>query len=228
MSTTSKKSTSDSERYLSELKKHRQAEAEERKRILRMVEADKEERRSRQPSTVESHAPWQHPKEARSMSNSNEVALQVRLLDGSAIKYRFATGATLADVRDWVDKHRTDGTDAYVFFRNMPRTTFDETQEQKNLRDLGLWPSSTLIIRPVANATSAYAVGSNSPTSWMSYGAQKMSNAIYSFLGIGSDPRAANFDDSEQSYDDHLDDTRKSGRTTYNGNQTNLEDNNRR
>lgn len=163
------------------------------------------------------------------MSNSTEVALQVRLFDGTAVKHRFSAEASLADVRDWLDKNRSDGSDAYVFFRNMPRTTFDETQEQKSLRELGLWPSSTLIMRPVPNAATAYASASNSATSWLGYGAQKISDTLYSLFGGGYDPREANTSDSEREHDDfHNVPQGRDSRTTYNGNQTNLEDTNRR
>lgn len=87
------------------------------------------------------------------------TALQVRLFDGSTIRSRFKTDTTLKDVRTWVDETRHDGSLPYTFkqvLTPLPNKNIDSTEENKALGDLGLAPSSTLVLIPVPTFAGAY------------------------------------------------------------------------
>jgi hypothetical protein len=243
-----------SQLYQDELKRQRQLEAEERKRILRLVETDREERKARQrqisPETLTTAK-----KHTRSLSNSNDCALVIRLFDGTALKNLFINSSTLDVVRKWVDENRSDGDDPYSFFQTFPKRTFGEAEERSTLRELGLCPSSTLILKPAQNVTSAYTSVAFSPSAWLTRGSQTLVDAMYTFLGIGYKPAVMDASEPESSVTpeerEHratvigrkidslsrstsslnvrtLDDANDASRVTYNGNQLDLEDDNDR
>ena len=158
------------------LKKKRQQETEERKRILKRIEDDREERRQRAAERERKRIDSQTTGDiASSLVNAPQsklpsttrvgamASIQVRLFDGSTMRSRFKTGAPFKDVREWVDETRTDGKMPYTFrqlLTPMPNKAIDETEEGKSMGELGLAPSSTLILIPVQNFTSAYEGGS--------------------------------------------------------------------
>ncbi|KJZ75704.1 hypothetical protein HIM_04861 [Hirsutella minnesotensis 3608] len=158
------------------MRKKRMAQADERNRILKRIEDDKRERRER--------AAERQKQRAEGLAKSDDtqtsvrtpetplpstarvgemVSLQVRLFDGSTIRSRFKTGASFREVRSWVDGSRTDGKSPYTFkqlLTPLPNKAIDETEEGKPLEELGLAPSSTLILVPVQSFASAYEEGS--------------------------------------------------------------------
>lgn len=84
----------------------------------------------------------------------DQCAIQVRLFDGSTIRTRFPAQATLTnEVRQWIDEKRTDGNDPYTFkviLTPLPNRAIDHaTEEDKTLAELGLSPSSTLVLTPM-------------------------------------------------------------------------------
>lgn len=153
------------------LKKRKKQEDDERRRILQRIEADKEERRQRaaerqrqragsQRSSVDVAASSPETSRMPSTTRSSELtALQVRLFDGSTMRSRFPTESTLKDVRKWVDETRNDGSLPYTFkqvLTPLPNRNIDETEESRDLGDLQLCPSSTLLLIPVQRYSSAY------------------------------------------------------------------------
>ncbi|TDZ31574.1 UBX domain-containing protein 4 [Colletotrichum spinosum] len=159
------------------LKKARQDAADEKARILKKIEDDRAERRAKAAQRAALREQDTAPKlgdvaaaltrsESSSLAPSSSgakgmTALQVRLLDGSTIRSRFPSSKKLgADVRKWVDEQRTDGTKAPYRFKvvlaPLPSRTIDDTEENKSLADLGLSPSSTLVLAPVGAHVSAY------------------------------------------------------------------------
>lgn len=155
------------------LKKRRQQEQEERRRILQRIEDDKAERRLRAQEREQQRLNTMKVGDvAAALANAPETklpstsrlsemtALQVRLFDGSTLRSRFKTASPLKDVRSWVDKKRDDGNSPYTFkqvLTPMPNRDIDETEENNSLGDLGLAPSSTLVLIPVKGYVSAYA-----------------------------------------------------------------------
>ncbi|KAL3954962.1 hypothetical protein ACCO45_010525 [Purpureocillium lilacinum] len=140
------------------LRKKRQQETEERRRILKRIEDDKAERRERAAERQQMRLDTQRT--APSTTRIGEMtSLQVRLFDGSTIRSRFKTRVPFRDVRRWVDENRTDGKLPYTFRQLLtprPNRAIDATEEGKSLGELGLAPSSTLILIPVQHFASAY------------------------------------------------------------------------
>ncbi|KAM0307383.1 hypothetical protein ACHAPM_000096 [Fusarium culmorum] len=154
------------------VKKKRQQDQEERARILKRIEDDKAERRMRAEEREKQrrgsmkggdvaaslvNAP--ETKLADSTKTGGMTALQVRLFDGSTLRSRFKTNAPLKEIRQWVDENRNDGAQPYTFkqvLTPLPNKNIDETEEDKAIGELGLSPSSTLVLIPVKKYTSAY------------------------------------------------------------------------
>lgn len=167
-------------------KKYKQAEAvkaakqkqrEERERVLKRIEDDKEERRvraaeqkkqrieSQQLGSVAAALVSSPETKMPSTTKVGDMAyIQVRLFDGSTIRARFKATAPLEDVRRFVDENRTDGNTPYKLkqvLSPLPNKTIDDTEEGKQLGDLGLSPSSTLVLVPVPKYASAYGESGN-------------------------------------------------------------------
>ncbi|KAL9126591.1 MAG: hypothetical protein Q9217_004383 [Psora testacea] len=192
----------------------------ERERIVRQIEQDKIERREREErrkalakaasegfdaigedgksqsaeptynchSTTSNHAP--------KVSKSPECALQVRLLDGSTIRSKFLSKNTLrTHVRQWVRETRLDGEIPYSFKQILapsPNRMLSISDEETTLQDLGLAPTSTLVMVPVQNYTAAYTAdegllsrGTASGYNVISTGARMVIGALGTFLGFG-------------------------------------------
>ncbi|RSL53820.1 hypothetical protein CEP54_010223 [Fusarium duplospermum] len=147
------------------VRKRKQQDQEERARILKRIEDDKAERRMRAEERQKQRAETvETPVEAvTKLPSMNKVgsmtALQVRLFDGSTLRSRFKSETALKEVRSWVDESRTDGKQPYTFkqvLTPLPNKNIDETEEDKAIGDLGLSPSSTLVLIPVKKYVSAY------------------------------------------------------------------------
>ncbi|RBA19281.1 hypothetical protein FPRO05_09384 [Fusarium proliferatum] len=154
------------------VRKKKQKDQEEKARILKRIEDDKAERRLRAEQREKQKldnlkggdvaASLVNAPETKLSSSSKSgaiTALQVRLFDGSTLRNRFKTTAHLKEVRQWVDENRGDGSQPYTFkqvLTPLPNRNIDETEEDKPLGDLGLFPSSTLVLIPVKKFTTAY------------------------------------------------------------------------
>ncbi|KAI3537241.1 UBX domain-containing protein [Colletotrichum filicis] len=166
------------------LKKARQEAADEKARILRKIEDDRAERRAKAAERAALRTQAASPKlgevaaaltrsESSSLAPSSSAAsgmtaLQVRLLDGSTIRSRFPSGKTLGgEVRKWVESELTGSGNGGEPFRfkvvlaPRPSRLIDDTEEGKSLAELGLSPSSTLVLAPVGAHVGAYAGGSS-------------------------------------------------------------------
>lgn len=155
-----------------ELKKKRHAEQEERRRILKRIEDDREERRMRAEEKEKARIDNQKIGDvAASLVNSKEsklpsttrvsemASIQVRLFDGSTIRSRFKTASPMKEVRRWVDENKGENKSPYTFKQVLtpaPNKNIDATEENRALGELGLVPSSTLVLIPVQNYSTAY------------------------------------------------------------------------
>ncbi|KAI1366638.1 hypothetical protein F5Y08DRAFT_123468 [Xylaria arbuscula] len=180
-------STNPEQAHANEIKIRKQQANEERKRILKRIEDDKRARKEReaaerkarllqqqQSSTPDSNNSEatepptssslreRKPKAGTPGAGGDHCSLQVRLLDGTTIRTRFASDKTLgSDVRKWVDAERTDGDAPYSFrvvLTPRPNKVVQPQEEIKSLLSLGLAPSATLVLIP-NKYTSAYARG---------------------------------------------------------------------
>ncbi|ROW10310.1 hypothetical protein VMCG_02123 [Cytospora schulzeri] len=150
---------------------------EERARVLKRIEDDKAERKARDEARKAERraaaenaeditaaagqpAPSSKMMTTTTRGQHDQCAIQVRLFDGSTIRTRFPAQATLAtDVRKWIDEVRADGKEPYTFkviLTPLPNRTVDPaTEEDKTLAELGLAPSSTLVLAPVGRYSSS-------------------------------------------------------------------------
>uniref|UniRef100_A0A060TAS1 ARAD1D25982p n=1 Tax=Blastobotrys adeninivorans TaxID=409370 RepID=A0A060TAS1_BLAAD len=223
--------SSQQQRYREQIQRQRQAEAEERKRILKLVEKDRKERQTADRQRRLSNDTNATRSKPRAFSNSAECALSIRLFDGTALKHRFSALDSMDVVRQWVDSNRTDGDGPYSFHQPITKHTFSTGDEVKTLRDLELTPSAALVLKPASNYASAYA---GSPSSWLQKGTQVVGNALYNFLGLGYDPHSPPSSSSASEASSRAGSPEPGNvhtfrphddRTTYNGNQLSLQDN---
>merc|ERR1712093_369250 len=239
----------------------RQKEArEERARILKRVEDDKAERKEREAQRKrEALAKLEGEKEAeqaiagssasalpaRGGANAKECAVQVRLFDGSTIRSRFpSTGSLLKDVRPWVDG-KQEGDTPYTFkqvLSPLPNKNIEMSEEEHTFTALGLTPSATLILVPVADYTSAYEGGgglvssaASGGYSLISLGLGLVTGALGSLFGgsaapapppapaAASGPSPASASINVRTLGDQRKESKKDDQQFYNGNATNFQ-----
>ncbi|KAL7947798.1 hypothetical protein V8C42DRAFT_315625 [Trichoderma barbatum] len=189
-----------------ELRKKRMVEQEERRRILKRIEDDREERRMRASAKEQQKIESQKAEDVVASKQSklspikkvSEMAsIQVRLFDGSTIRSRFKTASPLKEVRSWVDENRGENKAPYTFkqvLTPLPNKNIDATEEGKTLGELGLIPSSTLVLIPVQKYSSAYSVAEQQQQSFFSKFLATILGFftwLLSLVGLGSGQRAA-------------------------------------
>lgn len=146
------------QKYHEELIKQKRSAKQERDRILRLVEADKAERRAQRSTS--SVYPTKNPMQIHdnimnaNLLHSKTCTLLIRVTNGDTITKNFDSQSTLNEVRKWVDIVRTDGDCPYSFHRNIPRVTFSDSDELRSLEALELLPRSALILKPLEDAYS--------------------------------------------------------------------------
>lgn len=151
--------------YAAEQVQKKKEAASELQRIRRQVEYDKQERRERAQSRraaaadtlAQPHSVTDTTAPNRPMEGSTR--LQVRLLDGSAIRWSFTPSTTISELRQWIDRDRTDGNHPYTLKQLMtpaPSRTISDEAAKISLGELGLHPSATLIMSPVEGLAAAY------------------------------------------------------------------------
>jgi UBX domain len=189
------KSTAD-KKYAMMQKKRAQDARDERTRILKRVEDDKAERRERdaqRKAEAKALADGQplpsgpsSLQQAKS-TNSAECALQIRMFDGSTIRNRFSSSASLRrDVRPWVDEKQT-GDQPYNFkqvLTPLPNKNIETSEEEGTLQSLGLTPSATLILVPIAAYSSAYEGGTGLVSRGISAGYGVVSSGLGMVTGL--------------------------------------------
>lgn len=161
------------------LKKKKAQENEERRRILKRIEDDKEARRLQAAQRIKQREEDRAAEDAEAKEQQREkgtasrgssgsssaaavAAIQVRLSDGSTLRSKFPATGTVKDIRAWVDKDRSDGQGPYLLkqiLTPLPNKNIDTTEEGKSIRELGLSPSSTLLVIPIQKFAAAYEGG---------------------------------------------------------------------
>jgi len=175
-------------------KKRAQDARDERARILKRVEDDKAERREREAqrkaeakALADGNVLPTVPtivQQARS-TNSADCALQIRLFDGSTIRNRFPSSASLRkDVRPWIDEKMT--VDQPYNFKQvltpLPNKNIETSEEEGTLQFL--CPSATLILVPIPAYTSAYEGGSGLVSRSVSAGYGLVSSGVGMVTGL--------------------------------------------
>ena len=154
-----------------EQQRTRQLEAkQDKERVLRMIEGDKAARRERETQrrmlsqggiaeAGPSSSANPRPTQSNSARSSDVCSLQIRLFDGSSLRGKFSSDATLtSSVRTYITEQSQ--THQPYNFRLMqvpgPSRTIDISEENETLQALGLCPSATLVLVPVKDYTDAY------------------------------------------------------------------------
>lgn len=221
-------------RYRQELIRKRKAEKEERERILRLVQQDRELRRREKEMAAAPPKPTPHsPPVSGLKKNYAKCTIQVRLLDGQKLMHDFSPEDPLLKVREWIDQSRNGDDEPYAFFEAVFKKTYDVTDERLLLRELGLVPRSTLVLKPEKSYTHAY-----QSRSWFN----TIGNTLYSILGYKNqedgETRSENVSSEDvnsfYSSSSHVNGSitsltdlgrdEKDKKVVYNGNHTSLED----
>ena len=195
--------------YAAQQRKRQQEAKLERERILRQIEHDKAERKEKEEQRKALARADAQEKDDSALADeqlkneinrprptrSKECAIQVRMFDGSNIRHKFSSDATLrTDVRSWIDKERLDGDIPYTFkqiLTPLPNRTLSITDEEESLQSLGLTPSATLVMVPVQGYTAAYdhqglvSRGASTGYNVISGGAGMITGALRTILGLG-------------------------------------------
>lgn len=185
---------------------------EERKRVLRLVQNDRQELKNkadRERARRDSQAAIQAEKPVDlgnvqtdsiriNSGASASSAILVRLFDGTALKKRFQADDTLLTVRKWIEENRQGSDEPFTFYQNIPKRWFDSKEEEETLKSLDLVPSASLILKRVSNVATAY----SQQASWLSV--KGITDAAYTFLGIGYRPQSRDEDDDSGDDDEHL------------------------
>ncbi|KAH0543766.1 hypothetical protein FGG08_001948 [Glutinoglossum americanum] len=183
---------------------------QERERIMKLVENDKAERREREQrrkalETGNSAAvsgtdvratQFPHETQQDAPTFGRDYPIQVRLLDGSTIRTRFPSDATIRGaVRSWIDQQRSDGDIPYMLkqiLAPLPSRAITISDEDESLQALGFAPSATLVLVPIQGYTNAYRAGPgllsgsiSAGYSLLSSGAGMVVSALGTFLGVG-------------------------------------------
>ncbi|KAI0894401.1 hypothetical protein F4806DRAFT_473060 [Annulohypoxylon nitens] len=182
--------------YAQEVRQRKIHDAEERKRILKRIEDDKQERKEREAREKKARQLLNESQDSEGTSSQTQpiplsirqpgssrgeyANIQVRLFDGSTIRSRFKSDATLnKEVRKWIDEDRTDGYAPYTFrlvLSPLPNKAIEPAEEIQSLLTLGLAPSATLVLVP---AKFALAYPHSGGFLWRSLG------VVFSIFGAG-------------------------------------------
>lgn len=199
--------------HMAEVARLQKEQREERKRIRRLIEADRKERTCVRNNTSAV------PRPVRPASDTCQ--LSIRLLDGETIRGEFRAHETLKDVLRWIEKEKNmllvpeEDTSMPSFARpecptpshyafchpGVPTVTFSEGQELSRLRDLGLCPRLALILKPVYDEKALQPeAGSQSVVGSLKGKMTVVLHALYSFFDYGVDDASR---DLYETADDH-------------------------
>jgi len=149
----SQRNTYERAKHVDETRRKRETEAEERRRVLAMIEADRRARSGATNASAGASAPRTKSMASSSSSGQSKkdsCLLNIRLLDGSAIRETFSPSANLGNVRQYIDANLAGKLDApYEIARTFPTHTYTAQEESQELRKLDLFPSATLVLKVI-------------------------------------------------------------------------------
>ena len=175
-------------------------EKEEQRKAAAKAQAEQNDDKLKSDETCSTKEPQASPS-----AQSKNVAVQVRLLDGTTIRKRFPVDQTVrTGVRDWIEQQRPDEKSPYalkMIRTPEPSRTLDISDEEQSLQDLGFAPSANLVMLPIQEYAAAYPVNQNFVFRVFSIGYNTLSTGVdlivrgvYIFLGFGHGPQAADSD----------------------------------
>ncbi|WKX90730.1 hypothetical protein Q1695_009517 [Nippostrongylus brasiliensis] len=134
-----------------ERKRAKQEEAAARQRVLEQIRLDKEARKAKaaggEASAPSVPAPAPAPAAAPPQSNTqyNQAMIQVRLLNGQAVRQSFGASEPLSAVRLWLELNHSDGA-PFTLLMPFPRKVMTDEDYEKPLKELGLVPSANFVM----------------------------------------------------------------------------------
>ena len=171
------------EKYSRELKARQQQAREDRARVLQAIEDDRAARRARVSEREAERATlageMQVPEEKRKGDEAEverrrtgggegRCKLQIRVFDGSTVRGEWEGTESLASVKGWLEGQpgmkKGVGGGAYGFkvvLTPKPGRMIGVGEEGRTLRELGLAPSATLVLVPVAGKVYPRNAGGN-------------------------------------------------------------------
>ncbi|ODQ79150.1 hypothetical protein BABINDRAFT_162206 [Babjeviella inositovora NRRL Y-12698] len=158
----------------------------DKERILKLLAADKEERKARERRRLERQGEVMEAEEDLSIKEvirkkqHDSCALHIKLLNGATLTAKFEPQQTLNDVRNWVDEHRDDGEQPYTFVKAVPKVNYGDGDELSSLAELDLLPRSALLLKPVEHeVVSSFKQGEG----WLS----GLVSGVFSYWGGSND-----------------------------------------
>ncbi|GAV69657.1 UBX domain-containing protein, partial [Cephalotus follicularis] len=96
----------------------------------------------------------------KQVSKSNDVHLNIRLLNGVSLQEKFSVTSTLRMIKDYVDENLESGIGSYDLAIPYPRKVFSDQELGKSLSELGLFSRQALIVVQHQRGTSYQRGGS--------------------------------------------------------------------
>lgn len=116
-------------------------------RVRAQIEADKAERKSKTeaPPSESKFAPTAATTVSKPVHDS--CRLKIRMQSGEAVLEPLSATVKLSEVRDIVQMKRCNEEGKFSLMKNNPTEYFSEEDMDKSLFELGLCPSSVLIVK---------------------------------------------------------------------------------
>ncbi|KIV86623.1 hypothetical protein PV11_02223 [Exophiala sideris] len=149
--------------YIKMQREREQKQRDERERIKSQIKADREERRRldeirKQGETAAAQSSASAGL-AQSKPRSTEIRVQVRTFDGSTLRSTFQPSSTLSkDIRPWIDanSNTTAPYNLKIILTPLPNRNIEASEEEQELRALGVVGSCTLVMVPVKGYVESY------------------------------------------------------------------------
>ncbi|KAK4942668.1 hypothetical protein LTR10_017617 [Elasticomyces elasticus] len=149
--------------YIKMQREREQKQRDERERIKAQIKADREERRRldeiRKQGETAAALSSTSAGSAQSKPRSTEIRLQVRTFDGSTLRSTFQPSSTLSkDIRPWIDanSNTTAPYNLKIILTPLPNRNIEASEEEQELRALGVVGSCTLVMVPVKGYVESY------------------------------------------------------------------------
>ncbi|KIH58905.1 UBX domain protein [Ancylostoma duodenale] len=130
-----------------ERRRAKQEEAAARQRVLDQIKADREARKAAQSGVQPTPAPTPAPVSAAPAPTTDykNTTIQVRLLNGQAVRQTFGASEPLSAVRLWLELNHSDGI-PFTLLQPFPRKVMTDEDYDKPLKELGLVPSANFVM----------------------------------------------------------------------------------
>lgn len=141
------------EKYQRDIFREENAEEEERKRIIRLVKLDREQKKREEmlDKGEEVERPAHENIHNVELERQRQFTIQVKLLNGKSVRAKFFRNDPLSRVRAYIiDQFPDYQTVPFHFYRSVDRVTYSDQDESKSLAKLNM-NRATLLLKPTAS-----------------------------------------------------------------------------